>query len=31
MGQVDGLVPVQPAFAGGKGEQGLDQSRLLIA
>ena len=30
-GEVDGLVSVQPAFAAGEGEQGLDQARLLIA
>ncbi len=30
-GEVDGLVPGQPAFAAGQGEQGLDQACLLIA
>ena len=30
-GEVNGFVSVQPAFAAGQGEQGLDQARLLIA
>jgi hypothetical protein len=30
-GEVDEFVLVQPAFAAGEGEQGLDQACLLIA
>ena len=29
-GEVDGFVCVQPAFAAGQGEQGLNQAGLLI-